>query len=96
MLDSRPHRATQDVEDIRDAMTYHQVRVLHGHPHRVRSQPQTPLQRVSEGTGNGILQEVERWLAGERERCMSWPNGLTGTGESTIAQKFAETSFAEG
>jgi len=48
------------------------------------------------GTRKGVLWEIEQWLAGERKRRVFWLNGLAGTGKSTIAQTFAETSFADG
>ena len=40
--------------------------------------------------------EIEQWLTGKREQRVFWLNGLAGTGKSTIAQTFAETSFADG
>ena len=40
--------------------------------------------------------EIERWVTDERGQRLFWLNGLAGTGKSTIAQTFAETSFAEG
>jgi hypothetical protein len=48
------------------------------------------------GTRKGVLWEIERWLMGEQEQRVFWLNGLAGTGKSTIAQTFAETSFADG
>jgi hypothetical protein len=48
------------------------------------------------GTRKGVLWEIEQWLVGEREQRVFWLNGLAGTGKSTIAQTFAETSFADG
>jgi hypothetical protein len=48
------------------------------------------------GTRKGVLWEIEQWLVGERGRRVFWLNGLAGTGKSTIAQTFAETSFADG
>jgi len=48
------------------------------------------------GTRKGVLWEIERWLASEQEQRVFWLNGLAGTGKSTIAQTFAETSFADG
>jgi len=47
------------------------------------------------GTRKGVLWEIERWLTNEREQRIFWLNGLAGTGKSTIAQTFAETSFAD-
>jgi hypothetical protein len=48
------------------------------------------------GTRKGVLWEIERWLTSEHEQRVFWLNGLAGTGKSTIAQTFAETSFADG
>ena len=48
------------------------------------------------GTRKKVLWEIERWLTGEQEQRVFWLNGLAGTGKSTIAQTFAETSFADG
>ena len=43
-----------------------------------------------------VLSEIECWLAGEQGQRVFWLNGLAGTGKSTIAQTFAETTFADG
>ena len=48
------------------------------------------------GTRQDVLLEIEDWLASERDQRIFWLNGLAGTGKSTIAQTFAETSFADG
>ena len=40
--------------------------------------------------------EIEHWLMGEQEQRIFWLNGLAGTGKSTIAQTFAEMTFADG
>jgi len=48
------------------------------------------------GTRKGVLWEIEQWLTTERDQRVFWLNGLAGTGKSTIAQTFAETSFADG
>ena len=48
------------------------------------------------GTRRDILSQLESWLNDEREKHVFWLNGLAGTGKSTIAQTFAETSFADG
>ena len=48
------------------------------------------------GTRKGVLWEIERWLTDERGQRIFWLNGLAGTGKSTIAQTFAEVSFADG
>ena len=43
-----------------------------------------------------ILQQLEEWLEDKQGQHVLWLNGLAGTGKSTIAQSFAEISFAEG
>ena len=43
-----------------------------------------------------MLWQIECWLADETDQRVFWLNGLAGTGKSTIAQTFAETSFADG
>ena len=48
------------------------------------------------GTRKEVLEEIDHWLADERAQRVFWLNGLAGTGKSTIAQTFAETTFAEG
>jgi len=48
------------------------------------------------GTRKDVLQEIERWLMNEQDQRVFWLNGLAGTGKSTIAQTFAETTFADG
>ena len=48
------------------------------------------------GTRRDILSELERWLSNEEDKHVFWLNGLAGTGKSTIAQTFAEKSFADG
>jgi len=48
------------------------------------------------GTRKDVLCEVERWLTGEQDQRVFWLNGLAGTGKSTIAQTFAERTFADG
>ena len=48
------------------------------------------------GTRKDVLQEIESWLTGEQDQRVFWLNGLAGTGKSTIAQTFAETTFADG
>ena len=48
------------------------------------------------GTRKDVLQEIDRWLTDERAQRVFWLNGLAGTGKSTIAQTFAETTFADG
>ena len=48
------------------------------------------------GTRKEVLWEIECWLMGERDQRVFWLNGLAGTGKSTIAQTFAEMSFADG
>jgi len=43
-----------------------------------------------------VLQQIEEWLEDEYDQHVFWLNGLAGTGKSTIAQSFAEITFAEG
>jgi len=48
------------------------------------------------GTRADVLLQLERWLKDEQDHHVFWLNGLAGTGKSTIAQTFAEISFADG
>jgi len=48
------------------------------------------------GTRRDILSRLEDWLEDEQGQRVFWLNGLAGTGKSTIAQTFAEITFAEG
>jgi len=48
------------------------------------------------GTRRDVLSQLESWLNSENDKHVYWLNGLAGTGKSTIAQTFAETSFADG
>ena len=48
------------------------------------------------GTRRDILLQLEHWLKDEQDHRVFWLNGLAGTGKSTIAQTFAEISFANG
>ena len=48
------------------------------------------------GTRRDILSQLEDWLEDEQGQRVFWLNGLAGTGKSTIAQTFAEMTFAEG
>ena len=48
------------------------------------------------GTRGDILLKLQNWRNDEQDRRVFWLNGLAGTGKSTIAQTFAETSFADG
>jgi len=48
------------------------------------------------GTRKDVLGEIERWLINKQDQRVFWLNGLAGTGKSTIAQTFAETTFADG
>jgi hypothetical protein len=48
------------------------------------------------GTRKEILLQLENWLMDEQDQRVFWLNGLAGTGKSTIAQTFAEMSFADG
>ena len=49
-----------------------------------------------DGTRTDILLQLEDWLENEQGQRVFWLNGLAGTGKSTIAQTFAETTFAKG
>ena len=42
-----------------------------------------------------VLQQLEDWQE-NGGHCVFWLNGLAGTGKSTIAQTFANITFAEG
>ena len=48
------------------------------------------------GTRKDVLWQIDSWLVDERAQRVFWLNGLAGTGKSTIAQTFAETSFSDG
>jgi len=48
------------------------------------------------GTRRDVLSQLENWLNDEQDKRVFWLNGLAGTGKSTIAQTFAEMSFADG
>ena len=48
------------------------------------------------GTRRDVLVQLENWLKDEQDKRVFWLNGLAGTGKSTIAQTFAEMSFADG
>jgi hypothetical protein len=48
------------------------------------------------GTRRDLLSQLEDWLGDEQGQRVFWLNGLAGTGKSTIAQTFAEITFAEG
>jgi len=48
------------------------------------------------GTRADVILQLERWLKDEQDHHVFWLNGLAGTGKSTIAQTFAEISFADG
>ena len=53
-------------------------------------------QGCMKGTRGDVLLQVENWLNDEKDKHVFWLNGLAGTGKSTIAQTFAEMSFADG
>ena len=48
------------------------------------------------GTRKDVLLQLEDWLEDEQGQRVFWLNGLAGTGKSTIAQTFADVTFAEG
>jgi len=49
-----------------------------------------------EGTRKGVLKDIGDWFASDQGQRVFWLNGLAGTGKSTIAQTFAETTFSDG
>jgi hypothetical protein len=53
-------------------------------------------QGCMKGTRRDVLFQLEHWLMDKQDKHIFWLNGLAGTGKSTIAQTFAETSFADG
>ena len=48
------------------------------------------------GTRGDVLSQLENWYKDDQDKRVFWLNGLEGTGKSTIAQTFAEMSFADG
>jgi hypothetical protein len=48
------------------------------------------------GTRRDVLLQLKNWLEDKQDQHVFWLNGLAGTGKSTIAQTFAEITFAEG
>jgi hypothetical protein len=48
------------------------------------------------GTRRDVLSQIEGWSNDESDKRVFWLNGLAETGKSTIAQTFAEMSFADG
>jgi len=48
------------------------------------------------GTRLDVLWQIQCWMTDEHDQRVFWLNGLAGTGKSTIAQTFAETSFSDG
>ena len=53
-------------------------------------------QKCLKGTRRDVLLRIEEWLMDNEDQRIFWLNGLARTGKSTIAQTFAETSFADG
>ena len=53
-------------------------------------------QGCMKGTRRDVLVQIENWLKDGQDKRVFWLNGLAGTGKSTIAQTFAEMSFADG
>ena len=47
------------------------------------------------GTREGVLRDIADWFASDQGQRVFWLNGLAGTGKSTIAQTFAEMTFAD-
>ena len=48
------------------------------------------------GTREGVLKDINHWFENEGNQRVFWLNGLAGTGKSTIAQSFAETTSENG
>ena len=48
------------------------------------------------GTRKEVLLQIDQWLRNDGDQRIFWLNGSAGTGKSTIAQTFAEISFADG
>ena len=48
------------------------------------------------GTRTDVLRGINHWLTDGQDQRVFWLSGLAGTGKSTTAQTFAETSFADG
>ena len=48
------------------------------------------------GTRKEVLLKIDHWLRDKQGHRIFWLNGVAGTGKSTIAQTFAETTFADG
>jgi hypothetical protein len=48
------------------------------------------------GTRADVILQLGHWLEDKQSQPVFWLNGLAGTGKSTIAQTFAEITFAEG
>ena len=48
------------------------------------------------GTRGDVLQQLNNWLEDAQGQRVFWLNDLIGTRKSTIAQMFAELTFAEG
>jgi len=55
-----------------------------------------PHQPCLAGTRKAELQRIEQWAVDYANKRVYWLNGNAGSGKSTIAQTFAERSFAEG
>ena len=53
-------------------------------------------QGCMKGTRRDVLFQLGGWLDDEQDKRVIWLNGLAGTGKSTIAQTFAEITFADG
>jgi hypothetical protein len=53
-------------------------------------------QGCMKGTRRDVLSQLEYWVNDEQDKHVFWLNGLAGTWKSTIAQTFAEMTFADG
>jgi hypothetical protein len=54
------------------------------------------MNRCLRGTRRDLLLQIEQWSVQKREKRVFWLSGFAGTGKSTIARTFAETSFFYG
>ena len=53
-------------------------------------------QGCMKGTRRDLLSQLENWSNDKEDKQVFWLNGLAGTGKSSVAQTFAERSFADG
>ena len=53
-------------------------------------------ERCLRGTRRDVLRQLEDWLEDKKDQHVLWLEGIIGDEKSTIAQTFAEVTFAEG